>query len=175
MHPLSERPAENEFAPYYARYIERVADGDVLRALSKQCETTTTLVRSLPEERGGFRYAPGKWSVREVLGHVIDAERIFGYRALTFARGDTVSLPGFDEDNYARASNADRRTLADLAAEFEIVRRSTIALFHSFDETALGRRGKANNVEVTVRALAFITAGHELHHADVLRTKYLGL
>ena len=173
MHALSEHPAASEFAPAFQRYVVRVPRGDVLRTLARQTDETTELLRGLTEERGGFRYAPGKWSIREMLGHMIDAERIFDHRALVIAREDPTPLPPFDEDAYARASRSDSRTLAELLAEMEIVRKSTIALFSSFDAQALGRRGIANNIEISVRALAFIIAGHERHHIDVLRTRYL--
>ena len=173
MAALHEHPGAGEFAPFYASYVARVPKGDVTQTLASQISKTLELIRSLPEQRGGHRYAPGKWSIREVIGHLIDAERIFGYRALTIARGHEIPLAGFDENDYVRTSGADRRTLADLARELEIVRQSTVALFKSFDDTAIGRRGVANNVEVSVRALAYIIAGHELHHLDVLRTRYL--
>ena len=173
MHPLSEHPLDGEFAPFYANYIAQVPKGDVLRTLATQIGETLTLVRALPEERGGFRYAPGKWSIREVLGHLIDTERIFDHRALSIARGDANPLAGFDENAYALASGSDHRTIADLAAELEIVRRSTVALFSSFSGEAIRRRGTANNNAVSVRAVPFIIAGHERHHLHILRSRYL--
>ena len=173
MTALSQHPTEKEFAPYYASYIARVPKGDVVKTLASQVGETLEVLRSLPQERGGHRYAPEKWSIREMIGHLIDAERIFSYRALTIARGHAIPLAGFDENEYVRASGADNRTLADLADELEAVRHSTVALYKSFEPDAVARSGIANNVEVTVRALAYITAGHELHHLDVLRTRYL--
>lgn len=173
MAPTLQRPLEGEFAPYYANYIAQVPDGDVLETLSKQLGETQALLRSIPEEQAGHRYAPEKWSIREVIGHLIDSERIFAYRALRFARGDVNPLTSFDQDDYVRASGSDRRKLADLAAEFEHVRRSTIAMLRSLDESAAERRGKANNAEVSVRAVAYIIAGHERHHLTILRERYL--
>lgn len=173
MHPLSEHPAASEFAPAFAHYVDRVPRGDVLRTLASQIVETTDLIGGLTEEHGGFRYAPGKWTIREMLGHMIDAERIFDHRALVIAREDPTPLPAFDEDKYALASRSDSRTLSELLAEMEIVRKSTIALFSSFDAQALSRRGIANNFEISVRTLAFIAAGHERHHVDILRTRYL--
>jgi hypothetical protein len=173
MAPTLQRPLEDEYAPYYANYISQVPDGDVIRTLTKQIDETQALIKSIPEDRGGHRYAPDKWSIREVIGHLIDSERIFAYRALRFARADVNPLAGFDQDEYVRASGSDRRSLAELASEFEYVRRSTIAMLGSFDDLAAERRGKANNNEVSVRAIAWIIAGHERHHLRILRERYL--
>jgi len=118
------------------------------------------------------RYAPGKWSVKEVVGHVTDAERVFGYRALRIARADTTPMPGFDENAWVPAANFDRRSMPELVAGYQAVRAATVALFSSFDEEALTRRGTANDQEVSVRALAHIMAGHELHHMTILRERY---
>ena len=173
MPEIENFPESDEFAPYYARYIARVPKGDVIRTLGTQVNDTLAALRTLTEERSRFRYAPDKWSIREMLGHMIDAERIFAHRALTIARADPTPLPGFDENEYAKTSNADSRTLAELIEELQTVRHSTVALFKSFDAEMASRRGKANNVEVSVRALAFIIAGHERHHLEVLQTRYL--
>jgi uncharacterized damage-inducible protein DinB len=167
------RPASTEYAPYYVRYISRVPEGSIVETLEKQMNDMLGLLRGIPEERGDHRYAEGKWSIKEVIGHVLDAERIFAYRALRFARGDRTELAGFEQDDYVKTANFDSRTLADLAAEYEHVRRSTISLFRALNEEAWARTGLANENEVSVRALAFVMAGHELHHADVLRELYL--
>jgi uncharacterized damage-inducible protein DinB len=167
------RPDASEFLPYYGKYIDAMPDGDLLQLLRTNLDATLTLVRGLPESQGGHRYAPGKWSIREVLGHVIDAERIFAYRALRIARGDATPLASFDENAYAAASDADARTLADLADELEHVRLGNIALFRSLGDEALARRGTASDATVSVRALAWILAGHELHHVKLLRERYL--
>lgn len=167
------RPDPSEHLPYYSRYVDRVPDGDLLQMLRTQLDDTLALVRGLDEAQGGHRYAPGKWSIREVLGHVIDTERVFAYRALRFARGDETPIEGFDENAYAAASAADARTLADLADELEHVRLGNLAFFRALDDDALARRGTANGAGVTVRALAWILAGHELHHVHLLRERYL--
>lgn len=167
------RPDASEHLPYYAKYVNLVPDGDLLAMLRAQLDETLALVRGLPEAQGGHRYAPGKWSIREVLGHVIDTERIFAYRALRIARGDATPMEGFDENAYAAASDADVRTLADLADELEHVRLGNIAFFRGLTDEAVARRGTANGAEVTVRALAWILAGHELHHRGLLRERYL--
>ena len=167
------RPEKTEYAPYYERYVSLVPDADIVATLGKQLEETLALIHGIPEARGDFRYAEGKWSVKELIGHVIDSERIFAYRALRFGRGDATPLSGFEQDDYVRGADFDKRTLSDLADEYEQVRRATISLFANLDESAWNRRGAANNNEVSVRGLAFIVAGHERHHVEILRTRYL--
>ena len=167
------RPEKSEYLPYYERYISLVPDGDVLSTLSAQIDETLALLRGLPASVSTYRYAPDKWSVSEMLGHVIDAERIFASRALVFARNDAAHMPSFDQDDYVRNSTFEAYPLSELADELEAVRRSTVFLFKHMDEQAWGRRGIANNAEVSVRALAFITAGHELHHRAILESRYL--
>jgi uncharacterized damage-inducible protein DinB len=167
------RPDASEHLPYYSKYVDRVPDGDLLQTLRDQLDETLALVRGLDESQGGHAYAPGKWSIRGVLNHVIDAERIFAYRALRIARGDGTPLESFDENAYAETANADARTLADLAEELEHVRRGNLLFFRSLDDEALARRGTASDAEVSVRALAWIIAGHERHHVALLRERYL--
>ena len=171
--PGAIRPATGEYLPYYSKYIDRVPEGDVLSTLSQQIGETLALLRELPESVATYRYAPDKWSVNQMVGHVIDTEKIFAYRALRFARADTTPLAGFEQDDYVRNSTFDFYPLAELASELEVVRRSTLYFFRHIDEEAWGRRGVASNAEVSVRALAFIIAGHELHHREILRTRYL--
>jgi uncharacterized damage-inducible protein DinB len=171
--PAIARPAGDEYAPYYGTYISKVPDGDVHALLESQLADTLALIRSLPESRGQHRYAPDKWSIKEVLGHVIDAERIFGYRALRIGRGDTTPLPGFEQNDYVPVAHFDRRTLKDLADELAAVRQSTIQLFQHLDAEALVRRGTASGNPVSVRAIAYIILGHERHHVGVLKAKYL--
>lgn len=161
------RPQPDEYNAYYHQYISRVPD-DVLSALETQIEETVTLLAKADEE---YRYAPGKWTVAQMLGHVIDSERIFAYRALRISRGDEKPMEGFEQDDYAR--NAPPCSLAGLIEEFRAVRRSTVLLFRHLDEPAWSRRGTANQNPVSVRALAFLIAGHELHHRAVLKDKYL--
>lgn len=167
------RPDASEHLPYYARYIDRVPDGDLLQTLRTQLDDTLSLVRGLDESRGGHRYAPGKWTIREVLAHVIDAERIFAYRALRIARGDATPLSSFDENAYAENAGAESRTLADLADELEHVRLGNLAMFRALSDEALARMGTASGGPVSVRALAWIIAGHEMHHVALLRERYL--
>jgi uncharacterized damage-inducible protein DinB len=167
------KPEQSEFLPYYARYTDLVGAGDIIETLAAQMRETQALLRGLPASIGHHRYAAGKWSVNEMIGHVIDAERIFSVRALRFARKDTQPLPGFEQDDYATSSAFDEYPLAELASELDAVRQSTIFLFKHLDEAAWMRRGIASGAEVSVRALAHIIAGHELHHRRILQTRYL--
>lgn len=169
----SVRPDPSQFAPYYAGYVARVPDGDILETLRSQVDATVALARSLAEPTGAHRYAEGKWSIREVLGHMADTERIMAYRALRVARGDTTPLPGFDENAYVRNARFDQRTLASLADDLALVRHGTIALLAPLDDAELGRAGSANGAPITARALAWIIAGHERHHLAILRERYL--
>jgi uncharacterized damage-inducible protein DinB len=167
------KPGKSEFLPYYERYIALVRDGDVLSTLTTQMAETQALLRGLPASIATYRYAPDRWSVNEVVGHMIDSERIFASRALRFARNDATPLPGFEQDDYVRNSTFDAYPLSELTSELEAVRQSTVFLFRHMDEQAWTRRGVANNAEVSVRALAWIIAGHELHHREIIRTRYL--
>lgn len=169
--PRIPLPAVDEYAPVYARYLAPLS-GDMLELLRSQAKTTAALLAATPESRGGHRYAEGKWSVKEVVGHLSDGERVFSYRALRFARADATDLPGFEEDDWVASANFDRRTLASIAAEFAAVRAATLALFGSFDDEELLRRGTANGQEVSVRALAALLVGHERHHVGLLRERY---
>lgn len=174
MNASINRPEATEYVPYYERYISLVPEGDVLMALEQQLETTLSLLRGISEAQADSRYAPGKWSIKELVGHLIDAERIFAYRALRFARNDGTPLPGFEQDDYIRNATFGNCRLADLASELEHLRRSNLYLFRHLDEEAWQRRGIANDGEISVRALAYSMAGHELHHMEILRTRYLG-
>jgi len=165
-------PAAGEYAPHYAGYVARVPAGDVLARLRRQIGETAALLRPLDAAKARHRYAPGKWSVIEVLGHLCDAERIFTYRALRIGRSDETPMAGFDENVYVPAGEFERRSIADVLGEFEAVRAATVALLGGLPEAAWTRWGVANGQRVTVRALAHIIAGHELHHVDVLRTRY---
>ena len=167
------QPQTTEYNPYYGKYLSLVPEGDVISTLSRQLEDTLAFLRGLSEEQADSRYAPDKWSIKEVVGHLLDSERIFGHRALRFARNDQTALPGYEQDDYVRAGNFGKRKLSDLADEFEHVRRANLFLFRSLDEEAWLRRGSANDSEVSVRALAYILAGHETHHMQIIREKYL--
>lgn len=167
------KPQANEYAEYYDRYVSLVPEGDVVETLSAQLDETLALLRSIPEERAGHAYEPGKWTIRQLVGHVIDGERIFAYRALAIARGERANLPSMEQDEYMEHARFDERTLASLREEFEYVRRSNILMMRGFDAEAWARRGVASDNEVTVLALAYVIAGHELHHVGVLRARYL--
>lgn len=167
------KPDETEYLPYYGRYIALVPEGDVLSVLNEQLDETLALLRGIPESQAGFRYAPDKWSIKELVGHLIDSERIFSYRALRFARKDETPLPGYEQDDYIRNASFDAYPLSELADEFESVRRSSLFLFKHLDSEAWMRRGMANDSEASVRALCYIIAGHERHHRQILRDKYL--
>lgn len=166
------RPQAGEYNPYYERYISLVGSDDVVGLLEKQAPETAALFKSFSAQ-ADFRYAPGKWSVKEMLGHVNDTERIMAYRALRIARGDQTPLAGFEQDDYIRDGNFGQRTLADLIDEFTDVRKATLSLFRHLDAEAGARRGTANGDAISARALAYIIAGHELHHRRVLTDKYL--
>lgn len=166
------RPAPNDYAPYYHRYISLVEESDPLTALEKQSSDTQRALAGLDESRGSYRYAEGKWSVKEVFGHVIDAERVFAYRALSFARGEKSPLPSFDEEDWSRFGGWDRWKVSDLAEEYALMRRSNIVLFRNLPPEAWERRGVASDNEVTVNALLWIIVGHEKHHLSVLRERY---
>jgi len=173
---LIGRPQPGEYAPYYDRYISLIvqqAPGeDILDTLDQQRRQTMLLLCSRDDEDGDYRYAPGKWSAKEVLGHVCDTERIFAYRALRIARADATPLAGFEQDDYVRYGPFAHRPLADLVEDFIAVRRATLSLLRNLDEPAWMRRGIANESELSVRALAYIIAGHELHHRRILEEKY---
>lgn len=168
------RPAPGEYDPYYERYISLVKTDNIVTVLEKQAQDTSTLLSGLGAQQADFRYAPGKWSVKDVIGHMNDTERIMTYRALRIGRGDKTPIEGFEQDDYVPNGRFDRRTLADLLEEFMAIRKATVELFRHFDSEAGLRRGTANQKEISARALAFIIAGHELHHRRILQEKYLG-
>ncbi len=169
----SERPGAKEHAPYYTSYIAEAPDGDLVEHLERRGRDFTALLRALPEAKGDHRYAPGKWSIKDLVQHLCDAERVFSYRILRFSRNDATPLPGWDENIYAANAAAGQRKLADLADEFEAVRRSTVALLGPLSDDQMAHSGMANNNPVTARAIAWIIAGHAVHHESVLRERYL--
>ena len=166
-------PDSTEYAPHYGTYVSKVPEGDVLHILESQRTETQSMLRGLSDAQALHRYAPGKWSIKEVIGHVSDAERVFAYRALRFARNDQTPLASFEQETFTPAGKFDARSLRDLAAELDAVRGATLALFRGLDGEALVRRGTASGNEVSVRALAYIIAGHERHHVGILRERYL--
>jgi hypothetical protein len=166
------RPGADEFAPFYAGYVSLVPETDVLPVLAGQAAELARLAAAVPAERETWSYQPGKWSLRQLFGHVTDAERLFGFRAFCISRGERASLPGFDENEYVAAAGYDRRPLADLAREFSMVREGNLAMLRALDAEAWERSGTANGTRVSVRALAWILAGHVRHHQRVLRERY---
>jgi DinB superfamily len=166
------RPDSSEYAPFYAGYIELVPEDDVLSAIETQSSETQKVLSSIDEARGSYRYAEGKWSVKEMFGHITDGERVFGYRALCISRGEEQPLPGFDEKEYTANANYDSWKIGDLAEQYALVRRANIVMFRNLPADAWARRGIASNNPVTVRALAYMMVGHERHHLRVLRERY---
>ncbi len=168
-----QRPESSEHDPYYATYVALVPDGDVVRTLEEQLIESLDLLGGLTESQGAHRYLPEKWSVRESVGHISDSERVFAYRALRFARGDETAVAGFDQDAFMAHATFHLRSLASVVEEFAAVRRASLALFASLTPDEWSRRGPANNATVSVRALAWIIAGHERHHRQILHARYL--
>ncbi|HEX6747763.1 MAG TPA: DinB family protein [Longimicrobium sp.] len=172
--PVVERPAPDEHAPYYSKYTDLVPDGDVVEHMDRQARETIAFLRGIPSDLHDHRYAEGKWSIKEVIGHIADAERIFAYRALRIARGDQTPLASFDENLYVPAGEFGARAYGSLVDELESVRRATLAFFRSLTPEQARRRGVASSNEVSVRAIAYIIAGHVDHHVRILRERYLG-
>jgi len=166
------RPEPDEIPSHYVGYIKRVPESDPVMVCAEQIEETANLLRGLSEKEAMYRYDRGKWSIKEVVGHLCDIERIMAYRALRIARGDTTPLPSFDENAYVPVAKFDGRSLVDLVGELRTARASTLALLRTFDADAWLRRGTASGKPVSVRALAFMIPGHERHHVDILRTRY---
>lgn len=166
------RPGPDEFAPYYQRYIDTV-DNDVIDELETQATSFTDFIRSVPDGKADYAYAEGKWTIKELLGHVIDTERIMTYRALRFSRNDLQPLPGFEENQYVGNARFGERTLADLAEEFNVLRRANLHFFRSLNEAELERKGVASGQPMSVRALLFVIAGHVHHHRRILAERYL--
>lgn len=166
------RPEAGEHDEYYSRYIDLVPDGDIVETLSLQLGETLALLQSVPPERETFRYAPDKWSIRQVVGHLIDVERMMAFRAMNMTRADHVNLPGMDPDEWASHSNADERPLDDLASEWGALRRANVHMFVSLGPDAGERKGIASGREFTVRTFPWIIAGHELWHRGLLVRDY---
>jgi hypothetical protein len=170
-----EKPKDGEFPPYAVMYIKLLPDdGLLLKHLADNFNKIKEFIRSLPGETLVYRYAENKWNIKEILVHIIDDERIYAYRALCFARNEKTALPGFEQDDYVLFSNANDRSIENILQEYEAVRKATITLYKGLSETALLREGVANNTKATVRALGYHIAGHELHHINIIKEKYLG-
>jgi len=167
------RPEPTEYDPYYDLYISLVKTDDMVGTLQKQAQQTRDLLSKVSAEKAEFRYAPGKWSVKEVLGHMNDTERIMSYRVLRIARGDQTPIEGYEQDDYVTGGKFGRRTMDDLLQEFQTIRNATIQLIRHLDEESAARRGTANNKQISARAVIYVIAGHELHHRRILEEKYL--
>jgi hypothetical protein len=170
----TDRPSPDEYGGFYAGYIDAVPPGDLISLLLSNATETTSLLSGLNKEQADRAYAPGKWTIKELLGHLSDTERVMSYRALRIARGDSTPLPGYEQDPYVTAGRFGARPLVDLIEEFEAVRRASITLFRSFDDDAWLRRGTASGHPISVRALGCIIIGHENHHRTVLVQRYFG-
>ena len=167
------RPGPEDYAPYYENYINLIQGEDILKILNDQSKKTQDVLNSFSEHKGNYRYADGKWTVKEVVGHLLDTERVFAYRALCIARGEKKSLPGFDQNDYVKEGNFNSRELFELNYEFRLLRESNLLMFRSLTPEMLKKRGFASETSVTVLAILFMIAGHEKHHMNVLRDKYL--
>lgn len=167
------RPAPTEYGEYYGRYISQLPEGDVLETMRAGVQELDALLGGLDEQQALHRYAPGKWSIKEVVGHMLDVERVMAYRALRIARGDATPLPGFEQDDYVKAAHYDGRPLASLLAEYRHLRAANLELFASLDHEALMRKGTASGYPFTARALIWVIAGHERHHLNGFRRDYL--
>lgn len=167
------KPTDNEYAPYYAKYISLVTEGDILAAMEQQPDEVSRIASAFPAGREQHRYEKGKWSVREVLGHLLDSERVFGFRAFCFSRGEKAPLPSFDENMYVERSHYDEAPLAELVAAFHALRKSNIAFLRRLEENQWREIGTASGYPVSVRALAWIMVGHARHHLNVLRDRYI--
>lgn len=167
------KPKPAEYDPYYETYVSLVPEQNVVEVLAEQSAELETLISLLPESMGAHRYADGKWSIKEVLGHLIDGERMFAYRVLRVSRGDETPIEGFEQDGYIENAHSNDRTFAELLEEFTLLRHANLLMFKTFTNETWQRIGTANNVKISVRALAFIMAGHIRHHVSILRTRYL--
>ncbi|SDX77453.1 DinB superfamily protein [Lutibacter oricola] len=165
--------SNSEYAPFYSDYIKALGEVDLRKVLKSSLKDLNKTIKNLPEEKLLFKYAEGKWTIKELLQHIIDTERILSYRALRFSRNDASDLPGFDENWYVANSNGNERSITDLLDEFKFVRKSTLALFKSFTSEMFTKTGTANGSDMTVRALGFIIAGHQTHHLNIIKERYL--
>lgn len=170
---MNTKPNVSEYAPYYGKYIGLVPDGNILDILVEQNEFINNFFSEISEEKSTYRYAEGKWSIREVLGHIIDTERIFAYRALRISRNDKTALPGFEQDDYVPNSNHANTSIKNLTEEFVLVRKANLKLFESFTDEMWMRTGTASGNPVSVKAAVYVLAGHPIHHINVIKERYL--
>ena len=164
---------DNEYAPFYKNYVKGLGEVDLIKTLTTSLIETLSLLKDLPEDKLTHKYAEGKWTIKELIQHIIDAERVLSYRALRFSRNDSTDLHGFDEDWYVEYSNGNERNFKDILQEFTHLRNATISLFNSFNDEMLSMTGSSNGSDMTVRALGFIISGHHLHHIKIIKEKYL--
>ncbi|MDP3148962.1 MAG: DinB family protein [Ignavibacteria bacterium] len=167
------KPETSEYAPYYQRYIDLINSEDIFSFYKLQAEEIVSLFKNVDEDQTSFRYAEGKWTMKEVLGHIVDSERIFGYRVLAISHGEKNPLPGFAENDYVRNGKYENRSLQSLLAEYSHLSSANLELFKSLDEEMLSQKGTASGKEVTTRAILFVTIGHEKHHLEIIKTRYL--
>lgn len=168
-----KRPLPNEYPSFYKNYVDNVKTDNIIKELRDQVLDIQAIISEIPEEKEDFAYAPGKWTIKEIIGHIIDTERVLGYRAMRFARKDKTPLPGYDENFFVANANFNKQTLYSLGHEFAIVREANLALFKTWDEEALSQVGVANKLDVSVRAMLYMIAGHAIHHMGVIKEKYL--
>ncbi|QJD83173.1 DinB family protein [Cohnella herbarum] len=169
---MNQRPAKEEYAEYYDQYVRLVPEGKISDILARQLEQTSAYLSDIPEQIGNFRYAPDKWSLKEVIGHINDNERIMAYRLLRIARGDKTSLAGYDQDEFMKGVNFDGYSLADLIDDYISVRKATLTLIRGLTDEQTSRSGTANDNAISARALAYIISGHETHHINIIRERY---
>jgi uncharacterized damage-inducible protein DinB len=167
-------PKPDEYAEFYSGYMKNIPHDNIIKVLEEGRDYLQSLIKSIPEEKGNYAYDQGKWSIKEVLGHMADVERVMAYRAMCIARGEQQSLPGFEQDDYVNTADFNKRSLSSLSEELLSLRNADITLFKSFDDVTMMKKGLANNYTNTVRAFMFIIAGHELHHIKILNERYLG-
>ncbi len=170
---MIERPSENEYPEFYATYVNKVPKGDVLKYLKKQKADFKKFVEAIPEEKLSYRYEEDKWTIKQILGHINDTERIMTYRALSFSRGERQQIPGFNENEYVANAAFNQRKIADLLKEFGKIRENSVLLIDSFNESMIDKKGNANELLMSVRAIVYIIAGHLEHHKGVIESKYL--
>ncbi|WP_225229561.1 DinB family protein [Paenibacillus gallinarum] len=169
------RPGKNEYSPLVKKYIDLVPEGNIISILRKQSEENISILNKLTEENANFRYAPDKWSIKTVIGHIADVERLFSYRILRIARSDVRELPGYDRDIFAEMSSYDSLPLSKVLNDYDAVRNSTASLIDNLPEEAITRVGEFNDHTFSVRAIVYIIAGHETHHINIIKSKYLNL
>lgn len=167
------RPEKTEYDPYYETYVSLVPDGDIVDILEAQAAEVNDLFSRIPEEKGPYAYADGKWTIKELLGHLIDGERMFMYRTFRISRGDETPIEGFEQDGYIKNARSNSRSFADLIEEFTDLRRANVIAYRHFSDEDWSRTGTANQVEITPKALVYVAAGHIKHHLNILRERYL--